>query len=127
MCSNFYPKDGTTGCTLEAKDFTALLPRFHKLNAEVLGVSEDSSQSHCDFIAEHELKLVLLSDPDHKVMEQYGAWVVSSFGSLTYGRAIRTTMIIDPAGIIRHYMPEVMPQGHAGRVLEKLEALQSLQ
>ncbi|HUV67246.1 MAG TPA: peroxiredoxin [Sedimentisphaerales bacterium] len=120
----FYPKDDTMGCTLEAKDFTVLLPRFHEMNAEVLGVSEDSVQSHCDFIAKHRIKLTLLSDPDHQVMERYGAWVISSLGDLNYGRVIRTTMIVDPNGIIRHYMPEVMPQGHGERVLKKLTELQ---
>jgi peroxiredoxin Q/BCP len=120
----FYPKDGTTGCTIEAKEFTELLPRFHELNAEVLGISEDSAQSHCDFIDQHDLELTLLSDPDHKVMESYGAWVVSSFGQLHYGRVIRVTMIIDPMGTIRHYMPEVIPQGHAQRVLDWLITLQ---
>jgi len=121
----FYPKDDTTGCTIEAKEFTELLPRFHARNAEVLGVSEDSTQSHCDFVEEHDLKLTLLSDPNHKVMANYGAWVTSSFGDLHYGRVIRVTLIIDPAGIIRHYMPEVIPLGHAERVLTKLEQLQA--
>lgn len=121
----FYPKDGTTGCTIEAIEFAQQLPRFHELNAEVLGISEDSIDSHCDVIGEHNLKLTLLSDPTHTVMKQYGAWIESSMGSLRYERAIRVTMIIDPAGIIRHYMPEVIPQGHAERVVSKLMELQA--
>lgn len=122
----FYPEDGTTGCTLEAIEFTALLPRFRLMNTAILGVSQDSIQSHCDFIDDNGIELTLLSDPAHQVMEQYGAWVVTSFGDLSYGRAIRTTMIIDPQGVIRHFMPEVMPQGHAERVLEKLAELQEV-
>jgi len=120
----FYPKDDTPGCTLEAKDFSDLLPRFHEMNAEILGVSEDSHKSHCDFIAKHGLAVRLLSDPEHEVMERYGAWVRSSLGNWNYGRVIRTTMVVDPAGIIKHYWPEVIAQGHAERVLAKLAELQ---
>ena len=120
----FYPKDDTPGCTIEAKDFTELLSRFREMNADVLGISEDSVQSHCDFIAKYGVELTLLSDPDHTVMERYGAWVGSSLGDLRYGRAIRTTMIVDPTGIIRRYWPEVIAQGHAERVLKKLVELQ---
>jgi peroxiredoxin Q/BCP len=121
----FYPKDGTTGCTIEAKEFTELLDQFHGRNAEVLGISEDSAQSHCEFIEAHQIELTLLSDPKHNVMESYGAWVKSSFGDMNFGRIIRVTAIIDPVGVIRHYMPEVIPQGHAERVLMKLEQLQN--
>lgn len=121
----FYPKDGTTGCTIEAQEFTEQLGQFHAMNAEVLGISEDSAQSHCDFIEKYQIELILLSDPEHRVMESYGAWVTSSFGTMTFGRVIRVTAIIDPAGVIRHYMPEVIPQGHAERVLLKLAKLQA--
>ena len=120
----FYPKDDTPGCTIEARDFTRFLPQFQQMNAQVLGISMDSPKSHCDFIEKHELGVRLLSDPDHKVMELYGAWVSSSLGNLKYGRVIRTTMIVDPAGIIRHYWPEVIAQGHAERVLLKVADLQ---
>lgn len=120
----FYPKDDTPGCTLEAKDFTDLLPRFEQRKAVVLGISSDPPESHCDFIARHALALRLLSDTDHTVMERYGAYVRSSLGELQYGRTIRTTMIVDPRGIIRHYWPEVIAQGHAERVLSKLAQLQ---
>jgi len=108
-----------------AVEFTTLLPQFNELNATVLGVSDNSIQSHCDFIAKHQLQLTLLSDPNHEVMDLYGAWVISSLGNLQYGRAIRTTLIIDPTGVIRHFIPEVMPQGHAERILKKLAALQA--
>ena len=120
----FYPKDDTPGCTVEAKDFTALLPQFEQLNARIFGVSEDSVKSHCDFIDKYGLELKLLSDPHHKVMELYGAWVKGSLGNFTYGRVIRTTMIVDPKGVIRHYWPEVIAQGHAERVHNRLVELQ---
>ena len=120
----FYPKDDTPGCTIEAKDFSTLLPQFEQLNARIFGVSQDSVKSHCDFIETYGLTLKLLSDPNHEVMERYGAWVRSSLGNLTYGRVIRTTMIVDPKGIIRHYWPEVIAQGHAERVLNRLTEVQ---
>ncbi|HUU16752.1 MAG TPA: peroxiredoxin [Sedimentisphaerales bacterium] len=120
----FYPKDDTPGCTIEAKDFTALLPRFRQMNTEILGISNDSPKSHCDFIDKHELQVRLLSDPKHEVMKLYGAWVRSSLGNLSYGRVIRTTMIVDSDSAIRHYWPEVIAQGHAERVLKKLAELQ---
>ena len=120
----FYPKDDTPGCTLEAKDFTTLMPKYKMLNAEVLGINDDSIQSHCDFIDKYDLQVRLLSDPNHKVMELYGAWVRSSLGNFNYGRVIRTTMIITPDGTIRDYWPEVIAQGHAERVLSRLAELQ---
>lgn len=120
----FYPKDNSAGCSLEGRDFTVLLPEFVKMNTQVFGISKDSIKSHCDFIAKEGIKVRLLSDPDHQVMSLYGAWVESSIGTLKYGRAIRTTMIIDPTGVIRHYWPEVIAQGHAERVLKKLSELQ---
>jgi len=120
----FYPKDDTPGCTLEARDFTELLPQFEQRQAIVLGISSDSPESHCDFIARHGLALRLLSDTERTVMERYGAYVRSSLGDLQYGRTIRTTMIVGPRGSIRYYWPEVIAQGHAERVLNKLAQLQ---
>ena len=120
----FYPKDGTPGCTLEARDFTSLLPQFEQLKTRIFGVSEDSVKSHCDFIDQHGLSLRLLSDPNHEAMEPYGAWVMSSLGNFKYGRVIRTTVIIDPKGRIRDYMPEVIAQGHAERVFNRIVELQ---
>lgn len=120
----FYPKDDTPGCTCQATEFTELLFRFHRMKAEVYGISPDSTESHRAFIKRHRLALPLLSDPDHKVMAQYGAWVQTSLGERRYGRVIRTTMLIDPKGVIRYHWPEVIPKGHAERVRQKLEALQ---
>jgi peroxiredoxin Q/BCP len=70
----FYPRDDTPGCTVEACEFTAGLRGFRKLDAEVLGCSADSPESHRKFAKKHGLELTLLSDPDHEVMEAYGAW-----------------------------------------------------
>ena len=122
----FYPKNNTPGCTIEAKEFTSLTQQFKSLNSLVVGISEDIPESHCNFIDEYKLSVRLLSDPEHKIMKLYGAWVVSSLGEWSYSRVIRTTMIIDPNGIIRYYWPEVIAQGHAERVLKKLAYLQGI-
>lgn len=121
----FYPKDNTPGCTIQAKEFSDLLPRFHQLNAEVIGISADSTDSHQSFITKCNITCKLLSDPEHKVMEQYGTWVRTRMGNQLYGRAIRCTMLIDPEGIIRYHWPEVIALGHADRVFQKLVELQN--
>src|SRR6266404_8238105 len=70
----FYPKDDTPGCTTEACDFTDGLKDFEKMDAVVLGCSADSTERHRKFIAKYKLKVDLLSDPDHEVIDRYGAW-----------------------------------------------------
>ncbi|MBN2584402.1 MAG: peroxiredoxin [Planctomycetes bacterium] len=120
----FYPKDDTPGCTCQATEFTELLAHFRRMNAEVFGISEDSPMSHRRFVSRYNLALTLLSDQDHAVMERYGAWVQSGVGNRRYGRVVRMTMIVDPQGVIRYHWPEVIPQGHAARVREKLQELQ---
>ena len=70
----FYPKDDTPGCTVEACDFTASIKDFEGMNAVVWGCSPDGAESHQKFIKKHDLKIDLLSDPNHTVMEKYGAW-----------------------------------------------------
>ena len=120
----FYPADDTPGCTCQATEFTELLSEFCQMDAQIYGVSTDSIESHRYFIQKYDLKLDLLSDPDHAVMQRYGAWVSSRLGEQEYGRVIRTTLIIDPEGMIRHHWPEVIPVGHAERVRDKLEELQ---
>jgi peroxiredoxin Q/BCP len=121
----FYPQDDTPGCTCEATEFTSLLGSFRQMNARIYGISGDSPSSHQQFIKAYKLGLDLLSDPGHKVMREYGAWVDASLGQETYSRVIRTTMIIDPNGIIRYHWPEVVPDGHADRVRQKLAQLQA--
>src|SRR4051794_5435353 len=70
----FYPRDNTPGCTLEAQAFQKALPEFKKRKAVVIGVSPDSGASHCKFRDKFELSFELLSDPEHAVLEKYGAW-----------------------------------------------------
>ena len=119
----FYPKDDTPGCTCQATDFTRLLFQFETMNAELYGVSEDSPASHRRFIEKHNLRVPLLSDPDHSTMRRYGAWVDTPQG----GRVIRSTFIVGPEGTIRYHFPEVIPEGHAERVRQILYELQQEQ
>jgi thioredoxin-dependent peroxiredoxin len=120
----FYPKDDTPGCTTEATEFTGLLAgTFRQVGARVLGISADSVESHRSFRDKFGLGVDLLSDPDHKVMSAYGAWVSAALGQKSYGRVIRSTLLIDPAGVIRYHWPEVIPEGHAQRVEKKLTEL----
>ncbi len=121
----FYPQDDTPGCTCEATEFTAALVSFREMDAKIYGISGDPPGAHQQFIKAYKLGIDLLSDPDHKVMRQYGAWVDAALGEQTYGRVIRSTMIIDPNGVIRYHWPEVVPDGHADRVRQKLAKLQA--
>ncbi len=119
----FYPKDNTSGCTKEAVEFTEHLDEFASLNAVVFGVSKDSVKSHKNFAEKHGLKVTLLSDPEHKVIEQYGAWKLKKrYGREYYGTQ-RSTFLIDPDGVIRHIWPNVRVKGHVEAVLEKLKEL----
>lgn len=116
----FYPKDDTPGCACQATEFTELLTSFRDMNAEVYGISEDPPPSHRFFIRKYDLKINLLSDPEHTTMEKYGAWTNTSLGT----RTIRSTVIVDPAGLVSYHWPEVIPTGHAKRVRQKLVQLQ---
>lgn len=119
----FYPKDNTPGCTTQACEFTAAIAEFQELDAVVLGCSPDTPASHRKFIAKHDLDLRLLSDPDHEVMERYGAWGEKTL----YGRKSigvkRSTVIVDPEGNVAHHWRSVRAKGHADKVRERLQGL----
>ena len=121
----FYPKDDTPGCTTEACEFTASIADFKGLNAKVVGISPDSPESHAKFMEKHKLAVMLLSDPEHKVMELYGAWgKKTTVGKESVG-VTRSTVIIDPKGKIVRHWPTVTAKGHAEEVKKALEDLQS--
>lgn len=121
----FYPKDDTPGCTIEACDFTAGIRGFQRLDAVVLGCSPDAPESHRKFIAKHKLRLSLLSDPSHAMMEKYGAWGEKNFyGKVTDG-VIRSTVILDPDGRVVHHWKKVQAKGHAEAVAKKLAELRA--
>jgi peroxiredoxin Q/BCP len=119
----FYPKDDTPGCTTEGIEFTAALKKFQKLDARVVGVSKDSVEAHCKFRDKHKLGIPLLSDPEAKVIEKYGAWGEKNlYGKKSLG-IIRTTVLIDGQGVVRKVYPKVKVAGHVEKVLEDIAAL----
>lgn len=119
----FYPRDDTPGCTTEACEFTASVADFAGLDAVVLGCSPDSPDRHRKFIAKHDLGLRLLSDPEHRVMERYGAWGEKTMYGRTTQGVIRSTVLIDPEGAIAHHWSRVKAAGHAAKVRERLAEL----
>ncbi len=129
----FYPKDDTPGCTKEACDFTDGLPDFSALNAKVVGVSIDDTNSHRKFIAKYNLGIDLLSDPEKTVHSAYGAWGLKKNYGKEYEGTIRSTFIISPEGNIAAKWKNVQVRAkrksgevkHADKVREKLVALQS--
>ena len=113
----FYPKDDTPGCTLEAQGFNKALAKLDKLGAAVVGVSKDDLPSHCKFRDKYGLKFPLLSDPDGKVIEKYGAWGEKNmYGKKSMG-IIRSTVIVDPKGKVAKVFRKVKVDGHVDAVL----------
>ena len=112
----FYPKDMTTGCTIEAHKFQDALPQFEAKNAVILGVSVDSVDSHKQFCTKDALTFHLLADPDHKVVSAYGS--LGGFVGITM--ANRNTFLIDPQGKIAKEWVKVNPNTAASDVLAAL-------
>ncbi len=121
----FYPKDLTSGCTIQAIDFTASLSEFNKMNTIVLGVSPDSPKSHQKFVDKHELKVLLLSDEEKTALEAYGAWGEKSMYGKTHFGVTRSTVVINPEGKIAEIWNKVKAAGHVDSVKEKLKELHS--
>ncbi|MDJ0689456.1 MAG: thioredoxin-dependent thiol peroxidase [Xenococcaceae cyanobacterium MO_188.B32] len=119
----FYPKDNTPGCTNEAKDFTNYQPEFSELGAKIVGVSPDSETSHGKFIDKHDLTIQLLSDPEHQVIETYGAWRLKKFMGKEYMGVVRSTFLITPDGKIARVWDKVRVKGHVEKVLQELKTL----
>ncbi len=119
----FYPRDNTLGCTREAKDFSERLGEFERLGAVVLGVSKDSVENHRRFRERRGLRVTLLSDPEHRVIEAYGAWGRKKSHGREYYGTVRSTFIIDPEGVVRRVWRNVKVRGHVDEVLEALKVL----
>ncbi len=115
----FYPKDKTTGCTIEAHNFQVALPEYDKKNAVIVGVSVDSSESHKEFCAEQSLTFKLLADTEKKVVDMYGSTREMSGNKL----AARNTFLVDPKGKIAKVWTQVNPNKHSDEVLVELSAL----
>jgi peroxiredoxin Q/BCP len=119
----FYPRDNTPGCSLEAQEFRDAVPALEKLGATVIGVSKDSIASHCKFRDKYKLSFPLLSDPEGKVLEAYGAWG----DKVMYGKKmkgiIRSTVLIDKTGKVARHWPKVSVKGHVAEVIEAVKTL----
>ena len=109
----FYPKDDTTGCTAEAKDFTRLAPDFRAAGVAVLGISPDSVKKHQKFRTKHELDVRLAADEGHAVAERYGLWVEKSLYGRKYMGVERTTFLIDGHSRVAEAWHKVKVPGHA--------------
>src|SRR5215468_913744 len=121
----FYPKDDTPGCTREAQGFSKALGQLDKLGAAVVGVSKDSIESHCKFIDKYGLKLPLLSDPDGKTLEKYGAWGEKNmYGKKSMG-VIRSTVIVGPDGKVKKHFRKVKVDGHVEAVIDTIKKLRA--
>jgi peroxiredoxin Q/BCP len=119
----FYPKDNTPGCTMEAKDFTCEVEKFSNEGAQIVGVSPDSEKSHLKFIGKHDLKITLLSDPEHMVLESFGAWKAKKMYGREFMGVERSTFLIDPEGTVRKLWRKVKVPGHVDEVFEALTSL----
>ena len=118
----FYPKDDTSGCTLEAQGFNGLLDAFGAADARVIGVSPDSVKSHDKFRAKYGLTFPLASDEAKGMLEAYGVWAEKSMYGRKYMGVERTTILIDREGRIARIWPKVKVPGHAEDVLDAARA-----
>jgi len=118
----FYPKDDTSGCTLEAKDFSRLAPEFRKAGAEVVGISPDSVESHQKFSKKYELAVRLAADTDKAVANAYGVWVEKSMYGRKYMGVERATFLVGKDGRIASSWRKVKVPGHAEEVLAAIKA-----
>ncbi|MFD1744121.1 thioredoxin-dependent thiol peroxidase [Rhizobium helianthi] len=119
----FYPKDDTSGCTVEALDFTALAAEFDKAGATIIGISPDSAAKHDKFIKKHSLGIALAADEEQAAANAYGVWKEKSMYGKTYMGIERSTFLIDREGKIARIWPKVKVAGHAQEVLEAVRAL----
>ena len=119
----FYPKDDTSGCTLEAQEFSRLKGAFAKAGAEILGVSPDPVKLHDKFRAKHKLAIALASDESKAMLQAYGVWAEKSMYGRKYMGVERTTLLIDRDGRVARVWNKVKVPGHAEEVLAAVKAL----
>lgn len=113
----FYPKDDTSGCTREAKDFSDLAKDFAKAGVKIIGISPDSATSHAKFRKKHELTVALAADEDKAVAMAYGVWIEKSMYGRKYMGVDRSTFLIDAKGKVAQSWRKVKVPGHAEEVL----------
>ena len=119
----YYPKDDTSGCTLEAQNFDRLKGEFEAADTEVIGVSPDSLESHAKFRAKYGLDLTLASDEAKAMLQAYGVWAEKSMYGRKYMGVERTTVLIGRDGRIAEVWSKVKVPGHAEEVLKAAQAL----
>lgn len=119
----FYPRDNTSGCTREAKDFTENIKLFNNLNINIFGISKDSITSHEKFIKKQNLTIPLLSDEAGSVCEDFGVWKEKSMYGKIYMGIERSTFIIDGSGSVTHEWRKVKVANHVAEVLETVKKL----
>lgn len=120
----FYPKDDTSGCTMQACGVRDNIPQFEKLDCAVVGVSADSVRSHGKFVEKYDLNFTLLADESKETLEKYGVWREKSMYGKKYMGIVRTSFLINPAGKIVRIYEKVKPATHADLVLADLLAIQ---
>jgi thioredoxin-dependent peroxiredoxin len=118
-----YPKDNTSGCTVEALEFTQQLTSFRRRGFNVVGISKDSVKAHCNFIDKHELRVALLSDPEAELLQAMGAWGEKKSRGRTSMGIIRSTVVVSQTGTVLKTYPKVKAKGHAEQVLAELKSL----
>ena len=114
----FYPKDNTSGCTLEAQSLRDGKAELTRRGFRIVGVSPDSEKSHRNFCAKHDLNFTLLSDTDHSVCEAYGVWAEKSMYGRKYMGVLRTTFVIDEKGMIERVLDKVRTKDHFEQIVE---------
>ena len=114
----FYPKDNTSGCTLEAKSMRDGKAALAEAGYEIYGISPDSQRSHQNFCAKHELNFTLLSDTEKTMAEAFGVWVEKKMYGRSYMGIQRTTFIIDEQGVIEQIFEKVDTKNHYQQILD---------
>ncbi|MCJ8322635.1 MAG: peroxiredoxin [Rhizobiales bacterium] len=117
----FYPKDDTSGCTVEAKEFSALKDDFKALNCVIIGLSGDSVASHAKFRTKQDLSIILAADEDHTALEAYGVWQTKKNYGREYMGIVRSTYLIDEDGKIIEHWTKVQVKNHVQSVLDRLK------
>lgn len=117
----FYPKDNTSGCTLEAKSLRNGKAELAERGYRIIGVSPDSERSHQNFCAKHDLNFTLLADTDHSICEAFGVWAEKSMYGRKYMGVVRTTFLLDEEGRITHIFNKVKTAEHYQQIVNELD------
>ena len=117
----FYPKDNTSGCTLEAKSLRDGKEELTKRGYKIVGVSPDSVKSHQNFCTKHELNFTLLSDADHSLSEAVGVWQKKKMCGREYMGIVRTTLLLDAEARVTHIIAKVDTKDSYGQIIKLLD------